>query len=124
MATKLSGLLTIGLPGVGSWKRAGRVLKKLGATTARVAFDADCRRNRHVAGHLRRLVEALRGEGLAVELELWEEADGKGIDDLLNAGKVPRMLTGEGLEPPRSGRSWRTRTGPTRRRPPAIGREW
>src|SRR5207302_1477376 len=33
--------------------------------------------------------------GLAIELERWELTAGKGIDDLLAAGKVPEVLTGE-----------------------------
>jgi hypothetical protein len=37
---------------------------------------------------------AVQGAGLAVELERWDAADGKGIDDLLAAGKVPELLRG------------------------------
>src|SRR5262249_1458854 len=34
--------------------------------------------------------------GYAIELEHWDPADGKGIDDLLVAGKVPEVLRGAG----------------------------
>jgi hypothetical protein len=95
VATRLSGILTIGLPGVGSWRKAARVLQELGAKVVRVAFDAD-RCTNHVVGesHLH-LVRHLQARGLTVELEVWDHADGKGIDDLLVAGKVPEVLTGE-----------------------------
>jgi Domain of unknown function (DUF3854) len=95
VATKLSGVLTIGLPGVGAWRKAAPLLKTLGATTARVAYDADCRTNRAVAGHLARLVADLRSEQFTVALEVWSAADGKGVDDLMRGGKSPTVLTGE-----------------------------
>ncbi len=93
VATRLSGILTIGLPGVASWKRAARILDDIGAKTVRVAFDADARRNATVARCLSHLIDHLRGKGFDVQLEIWKEEDGKGIDDLLAAGKTPQVLT-------------------------------
>lgn len=93
LATHLSKILTVGIPGVNSWKRAAGVLKDIGAKAVRVAFDADARRNRTVARCLSHLIAHLRQKGFEVELELWNEADGKGIDDLLAAGKSPEVLT-------------------------------
>lgn len=95
IATRLSGTLTIGLPGVSAWRRAARILREFGATTARVAYDADACHNRNVAECLSNLVNHLRRHGFTVELEIWEEAEGKGIDDLLAAGKQPDLVTGE-----------------------------
>jgi hypothetical protein len=95
IATRLSGMLTIGLPGVSSWKRAARVLNDLGAKTARVAFDADARRNRNVSRNLDQLIGHLCKKGFTVELETWKAEDGKGIDDVLAAGKQPDVLTGD-----------------------------
>src|SRR5207237_10742823 len=63
--------------------------------TVRLAFDADAPDNAHVARALSACAEAAAADGLAVELERWELADGKGIDDLLAAGKAPEVLTGE-----------------------------
>jgi hypothetical protein len=74
------------------------VLHQLGANTARVTYDADCRTKRDVAEPLNLLVEDLRKEGFVVELETWDATDGKGIDDLLNAGKTPNVLTGEAVD--------------------------
>ena len=93
IATKLSGILTIGLPGVHACKPGIETLQALGATTARVAYDADARTNPMVADHLQRLLKRLRAAGIATELEVWDQADGKGIDDLLAAGKQPKVLT-------------------------------
>jgi hypothetical protein len=93
-ATRLSGILTIGLPGVSAWRRAVRVLRELGATTARVAYDTDASHNRTVADCLPKLVDHLRHGGFAVELEVWDEQDGKGIDDLLATGKAPNVVSG------------------------------
>ena len=66
------------------------MLKELGAKTALVAFDADCRTNHAVAGALARLVRDLVGHGFAVELETWDVKDGKGIDDLLHEAESRR----------------------------------
>jgi P4 family phage/plasmid primase-like protien len=97
IATWLSNLLTIGLPGVNAWKQAAPVLRHLGATTARVAYDADAARNHHVAGSLQRLCAYLLEQEFAVELERWSVVDGKGIDDLLAAGKTPEAVTGKAV---------------------------
>jgi hypothetical protein len=97
IATFRSNLLTIGLPGVGAWARAGKALKELGATTARLAIDADARINRTVASALSRLATDLRSAGFTVELERWDIADGKGIDDLLVAGKAPEIVGGDAV---------------------------
>jgi P4 family phage/plasmid primase-like protien len=94
IATVRSGTLTIGLPGVNSWRRAAEVLRQLGAKTARLAFDADARTKRPVGEALERLAHHLHAEGFALELELWDGAIAKGIDDLLAAGGTPELLAG------------------------------
>jgi P4 family phage/plasmid primase-like protien len=95
IATALSGTLTIGLPGVSTWRRAAAVLRDLGAKTARLAYDADARTKRPVGEALERLAEHLRAEGFALELEIWDGAAAKGIDDLLAAGGTPELLAGD-----------------------------
>lgn len=94
IATALSGILTLSIPGVSSWRQVLPVLQDCGAKTVRLAFDADARTNPNVARALGRTVEALTNEGYEVEVETWDPADGKGIDDLLAAGKEPIVLTG------------------------------
>jgi Domain of unknown function (DUF3854) len=96
LATILSGIPTVGAPGVGNWRCCVPVLKDLGARTVRLAFDADWRRKpKDVARPLLECGRALVGEGFALELELWPEAHGKGIDDLLAAGKTAEVLAGK-----------------------------
>jgi hypothetical protein len=94
VAAALSGLPTVGAAGL-AWRPALDVLQALGCKTARLAFDADALDNAHVARALAECCEAAAALGLAVELERWARADGKGIDDLLAAGKAPELLTGE-----------------------------
>ncbi len=95
LATALSGVFTIGLPSVNRWRLARKALAAAGAKTARVAYDADCRKNRQVAQSLECLLSALVDGGLVVELEVWPIEDGKGIDDVLAAGKRPEVIAGE-----------------------------
>src|SRR5262249_22336519 len=94
LAVALSALPTIGAAGL-AWQPALDVLSALGCRTIRLAFDADALDNPHVARALADCHGALGAAGLAVELERWNKADGKGIDDLLAAGKAPEVLTGE-----------------------------
>jgi hypothetical protein len=97
VATTLSGLHTIGLPGVSMWAAALPFLRTLKKPVIRLAFDMDASRNLQVAGALRQTVRKLSGEGFPVEIEMWDEADGKGIDDLLAAGHTPAVLTGAAM---------------------------
>jgi hypothetical protein len=98
-ATRLSGILTIGLPGVNAWKRAARLARLLNAQTVLVAFDADATANRHVANALDRLVRHLQAEGFTVVLERWPLSAGKGIDDVLVNGGLPERVEGESVLP-------------------------
>ena len=82
-------------PGVANWRSCLSVLRQLGARTVRLSFDADCRDNPAVARALLTAAEALSAEGFALELERWDGADGKGIDDLLAAGKAPEVVAGD-----------------------------
>lgn len=93
VSTAKSGMLTIGLPGVGSWRRAAAVLAELGAKIVHVAFDADWRTNANVGDALRHVVEHLVSHGFQVVLELWDPEDGKGIDDVLAAGKPVQLIS-------------------------------
>jgi hypothetical protein len=90
-----SGLPTIGASGAGNWKPALDALRELGCQTVRLAFDADAWDKPAVARALADCSAALAAAGLAVELERWPAADGKGIDDLLATGKAPELLAGE-----------------------------
>ncbi|HEV3080975.1 MAG TPA: DUF927 domain-containing protein, partial [Gemmataceae bacterium] len=86
---------TISAPGVTNWRSTLDTLKTLAAKTARLAFDMDARTKPTVAGPLLACAEAVLSEGLNLELERWPLEAGKGIDDLLSAGKSPEVLSGD-----------------------------
>jgi hypothetical protein len=88
IATVLSGILTLGLPGVGAWKLAVPTLRRLKPKRVLVAFDVDARTNPHVARPLARITNTLLEEGYEVAIELWPSSAGKGIDDVLAAGRA------------------------------------
>jgi hypothetical protein len=97
IATRLSGMLTIGLASAGTWTRTPAVLKELGAKIGRVALDVDASQNRIVGEALYRLVEQLMSDGFPVELETWSWDKGKGIDDVIAAGHQPDLTTGDSV---------------------------
>ena len=95
VATVLSRIRTVSVAGVGVWRSALPVLRYLGARRVLLAFDADAGRKPAVARALYALCWALQAEsGVEVALEQWDEADGKGIDDLLSAGRQPAVVVG------------------------------
>lgn len=87
----LSGIPTISIPGVNSWRKVLPVLKQLEAKIVQVAFDADCRKEPAVARSLKDLFDAIRTDYETL-IEMWEPEDGKGIDDVLLAGKPTKLL--------------------------------
>ncbi len=90
-----TGVPTLSVPGATNWRPALAVLKELGCKTVRLAFDADAWDNPTVARALLACTDALTAAGFAVELERWDGANGKGLDDLLAAGKAPELLQGD-----------------------------
>lgn len=98
LASVASKVLTLGLPGIASWRRAAGVLKKLGATRVLVAFDADWRTNVAVANALACLVRHLVKNEFKVAVEVWKLSQGKGIDDVLLAGHSPEVLENEDID--------------------------
>ena len=96
VATARSGIPTISMPGVGSWRAALDVAKNLGAKTIRLAFDADAATNPNVARHLRDCSEAIAASGLILEFERWPLELGKGIDAIELLTKSHRDAGGTG----------------------------
>ncbi len=94
VAHALTGLPTVGLPGVSAWRPALPILREFGARTVRLSLDADAADKPPVARALAAIVEGLTVERLAVELERWP-APHKGIDDALAAGATVEVLTGD-----------------------------
>lgn len=98
VATALS-LPTISIPGVGAWRLAAPVAKRLGASAVRVALDADHRTKPEVGEALCSLVRDLAACGMAVSIERWDSERGNGIDDVLRrygTGAI-RLVQGEAV---------------------------
>ena len=89
VATVLTGILTLSIPGVSAWRAAIPVLQHLQPRTIRLAFDADWRTNPVVARALAAAAMALTTQGWSVVVEVWDPAEGKGIDDVVAAGHRP-----------------------------------
>lgn len=89
VATALSGLLTVSMPGVAMWRKALPILPTLQARQILLAFDADWRTNPHVAQALGQAAFALVKASYEVQVEDWVSSRGKGIDDLFAAGHSP-----------------------------------
>ncbi len=89
VATVLSGMLTLAVPGVSTWRTALPVIQQLQPRQIRLAFDADWRINPQVAYALAQSAFALMKTGFEVMVEVWDMTRGKGIDDLLAAGNAP-----------------------------------
>ena len=99
VATRLSGVYTIGIPGATAVRSILPVLTELGAKRVLLAWDADASKNKHVAGGLELAATILSEAGLEICVETWDvEDDGKpkGIDDALLA-ETPLALH-EGVE--------------------------
>jgi hypothetical protein len=94
VAGTLSGVPTVGAAGL-AWRPGLDAVRELGARTVRLSFDADAPDKAQVARALSACCDAAPALGLAVELERWDKSGGKGIDDLLAAGKEPEVLAGE-----------------------------
>ena len=93
----LSGVPTVSIAGVNTWKRVLPLIDQLQPKRVLIALDADFRTNVAVAAALRGLVASL-SESRDVAVETWPLDDGKGIDDLLAAGRSPTVVEGEDVE--------------------------
>lgn len=95
LATKFTGIFSLSFPGNQTWDRTIPFIEQLGAKTVLLAFDADAEQNLGVARTLKAAYQQLTERGYDVKVETWALADGKGIDDLLVAGKTPTVLAGD-----------------------------
>lgn len=67
------------------------MLKKMGVKLIVVAYDADKHHNKAVLSCEERTIELVKSEGFAVATAEWDEAAGKGLDDLLVYGFKPQF---------------------------------
>lgn len=90
----LGGMLAIGVAGVSAYRSALPILEALGTKRVVLAYDADAREKPTVAKALERAAAALASAGFEVEVEVWDPALAKGLDDLLLLGYQPERRRG------------------------------
>ena len=90
----------IGLSGVNDFGRLIKprngkttleILKERGTKRCIIAYDADRYHNSAVMMFMKNLAELLNSNNFDVFIADWNENDGKGLDDLLSAGKLPQI---------------------------------
>jgi hypothetical protein len=82
---------TVAVAGAGQWKAAVPLLEAWGTKTVRLAFDQDDT-GRKYAGLM---AEYLKAHGYQLEVEDWDAAVGKGLDDVKKAGGQVRVVNGK-----------------------------
>lgn len=99
VARQGDGQIALGLPGVGNChEEAIRLALDGDVDGIVIAFDADKRTNANVQAAERKLTERALDAGLDVVIASWPESAGKGIDDVLQAGRgdeVTRSWSGQ-----------------------------
>jgi hypothetical protein len=91
VACHLSRVPTISVPGVNSWRACLPGVCHLRPNTLLIAWDSDWTLKEDVRRPLVELLRLFVRTGFRVGLEMWNEAQGKGIDDLLAAGGRPEV---------------------------------
>lgn len=85
MAAAKTGEAAIAYPSASAWRQALASIKDRKPETVVLPFDADVAKNKTVAGAMARFAVQLEDDGFAIEIETWDVADGKGIDDVIAA---------------------------------------
>src|SRR5690606_27053122 len=85
------GSTLLALPGAGAWRLAIPILKEMGTETVNLCFDADAISNIHVKKHVLECAKSLKKDGFQANLILWNQDNGKGLDDLFLAGYKPHV---------------------------------
>jgi hypothetical protein len=93
VATALSDVPTLSIPGVGSWRAAIPVLHAFGPKRVLLAFDADHRTKPEVGAACAALARECVREGFSIAFERWDARRGKGIDDVLASGAASAIRT-------------------------------
>ncbi|WP_158587590.1 DUF3854 domain-containing protein [Neobacillus notoginsengisoli] len=85
------GKTFLALPGVGAWRLAIPIMKEMGVEKVNICFDADAVSNPHVKKHLMECAKELKQQGFNANLIIWNEDEGKGIDDLFLGKRIPHI---------------------------------
>jgi hypothetical protein len=92
VAATLSGLPVVAVAGVSAWRSILPALVRWGTRRVVLAFDADQERKAEVLMQAGAFAGELARRGLAVARAVWEEKQGKGLDDLLINGFSPKVM--------------------------------
>ncbi|MEC2489192.1 DUF3854 domain-containing protein, partial [Bacillus cereus] len=83
------GTTVLAIPGVNAWRITMPVLKDMGVENVYLAFDADLVENQKVRKALIDFATELKRVGYNVIIAAWNPAQGKGLDDTMQAGFKP-----------------------------------
>lgn len=86
---KTFGDVVLAVPGVNSWRVLLPVIKRMEIKRINLAFDIDSMENELVARQLKDCIVEVKKMGIEVYLAVWNQKDGKGIDDVLLNRKMP-----------------------------------
>lgn len=81
----------IGLPGVSTWFNVMEVLEEMNTRIVTLAYDMDMLSNPDVLRPLKDFITHLKSQGYEVRMAMWNEEDGKGIDDMILNSKFPQI---------------------------------
>lgn len=96
IATKLSGIYTIGLASETSYRLGLQAAIDMGAEEVIISIDGDARSNPAIAGTLCRFLVAFQQNMLNPRLEVWSHTYGKAIDDVLRDGHGAHVMIKSG----------------------------
>lgn len=81
----------LALPGVNAWRLVIPVLEEMEVEEVNICFDADVVSNPEVKRHLMDCIKYLKSKRYHVNMVIWNQKDGKGIDDLMLSNKIPNF---------------------------------
>ncbi|HFU7058209.1 TPA: DUF3854 domain-containing protein [Bacillus cereus] len=87
------GTTVLAIPGVNAWRIAMPVLKDMGVEKVYLAFDADLVENKKVRKALIDFATELKRVGYNVIIAAWNPAQGKGLDEMMQASFKPVFRT-------------------------------
>lgn len=85
------GSTFISVPGINTWRLALPILEEMGVKHVNIAIDMDMMTNASVAGYMKDLAIELKSKGYTVNVAMWNDEDGKGIDDVLINRRAPQL---------------------------------
>lgn len=85
------GSTVLAIPGVNTWRIAPSILEEMGVQRVNIAFDMDVMSNEKVQYQLKEFIVELKNQGYEVYLAIWNEHDGKGLDDVFINRRLPNL---------------------------------